>query len=119
MDAAIVAPIHTTELVQALRSEHPPIVIDVRRAPAYGESREMIDGALRRDPERIADWAAALPASERIVVYCVHGHAVSQSAAAALNAAGRQARFLEGGISHWKNDGLPLRAKPAGPSTRC
>ena len=117
MDATTI-PISSTELAQALQSAQPPVVIDVRRAPAYGESREMIDGALRRDPERIADWAAALPASERIVVYCVHGHAVSQGAAAALNAAGRQARFLEGGISHWKDDGLPLRAKPAGPSTR-
>jgi len=112
------APIRSTELAQALKTAHPPLVIDVRRAPAFGESREMIDGALRRDPDRIAEWATTLPAAEKVVVYCVHGHAVSQGAAEALNATGREARFLEGGIGHWKENSLPLRAKPAGPSTR-
>lgn len=114
MDASI----STAALAQALKTATPPLVIDVRRASAYGESREMIDGALRREPERVADWAASLPAAAEVVVYCVHGHAVSQDTASALNASGRRARYLEGGIGHWKEDGLPLRAKPAGGSTR-
>jgi hypothetical protein len=53
-----------------------------------------------------------------VVVYCVHGHAVSQEAAAALAATGRKARYLDGGIEHWKEGGLALRAKPPGPATR-
>ena len=110
--------IRSSALAQALQSEHPPLVIDVRRPPAFGDSLEMIEGALRRDPDRVSAWARSLPAATGIVVYCVHGHAVSQGAASALNAAGRQAQFLEGGIEHWKVEGYPLRAKPAGGATR-
>ena len=105
-------------LAEALQSEQPPLVIDVRRPPAFSDSREMIDGALRRDPDRVAAWARSLPATANVVVYCVHGHAVSQGAASALNAAGREAQFLQGGIEDWKAAGLPMRAKAAGPSTR-
>lgn len=118
MDAAVSTPITSTALAAALQSESPPLVIDVRRAPAFGESREMIDGALRRDPGQVAGWAPTLPAGADIVVYCVHGHAVSQESAAALASAGRSARFLEGGIAHWKEDGRALRAKASGPATR-
>ena len=114
MDASVTS----TALAAALQSDSPPLVIDVRRPPAFGESREMIDGALRRDPGQIAGWASTLPAGADIVVYCVHGHAVSQEAAAALTSTGRRARFLEGGIGHWKEDGLALRAKASGPATR-
>jgi rhodanese-related sulfurtransferase len=111
------AMIDSTALAAALQSEHPPLVIDVRRPPAFSDSREMVDGALRRDPDRVSAWARTLPATVPVVVYCVHGHAVSQGAAAALNASGRTARYLEGGIEHWKDAGLPLRAKAAGPAT--
>lgn len=114
MDASVTS----TALAAALQSDSPPLVIDVRRPPAFGESREMIDGALRRDPGQIAGWASTLPAGADIVVYCVHGHAVSQEAAAALTSTGRRARFLGGGIGHWKEDGLALRAKASGPATR-
>ena len=113
MDASV----NSTALAEALGTEHPPLVIDVRRPPAFGDSREMIDGALRRDPDLVSAWARSLPAATSVVVYCVHGHAVSQGAAAALTAAGRSAQFLEGGIEHWKEAGLALRAKPPGPST--
>jgi hypothetical protein len=38
-------------------------------------------------------------------VYCVHGHEVSQDAAASLNAAGFDARYLQGGIAGWRAHG--------------
>jgi hypothetical protein len=43
----------------------------------------------------------------------VHGHEVSQNTAKALGA-----RFLEGGVEHWRAEGGELQAKPKGASTR-
>ena len=108
MDASITA----TELKQRLRAGAAPIVIDVRRNARFMDSPYMIDGALRRDPERIDDWKGALPKGD-IVVYCVHGHEVSQNAAKALGA-----RFLEGGIEHWREEGGALLEKPRNAPTR-
>jgi rhodanese-related sulfurtransferase len=109
MDASI----SSTDLQQRQRSSAPPLVIDVRRRERFLESPYLIKGALRRDPERVQEWQAALPRGVDIVVYCVHGHEVSQNAAKALGA-----RYLEGGIEHWKDDGGELAAKPAKAPTR-
>jgi hypothetical protein len=64
-------------------------------------------------------WAATLPAASNVVVYCVHGHEVSRNTAAALAAAGLEARYLEGGLEEgWKAHDGPLDRKPANASTR-
>jgi rhodanese-related sulfurtransferase len=89
------------------------LIIDVRRSARFRESPYVIKGALRRDPDKVAEWKATLPAAASVVVYCVHGHEVSQGVAKALGA-----RYLEGGIEHWKEDGGELAAKPAGAATR-
>lgn len=108
MDASITA----AELKQSLRTSTPPLVIDVRRNARFLESPYFIKGALRRDPERLEEWKRALPNAD-IVVYCVHGHEVSQNAAQALGA-----RYLEGGIEHWREEGGETIAKPVGAPTR-
>jgi rhodanese-related sulfurtransferase len=90
-----------------------PLTIDVRRQARYDEDDALIAGAVRRDPDATADWANDLPHDRQIVVYCVHGHEVSQNAAAALRAAGRNAAFLEGGIAEWRQRGLPTRRRSA------
>ena len=87
-------------------------VIDVRRAPAFDQARHMLPGAVRGDPDAIAEWSRALDAGQAIVVYCVHGHEVSRTAARQLCALGLQARFLRGGITAWEAAGLPLAEKP-------
>jgi rhodanese-related sulfurtransferase len=111
--------ISATELRARIADRRPPLVIDVRRGPAFHASREMVSGALRRDPEEVATWAALLPREVSVVVYCVHGHEVSQKAAAALVQAGVEARFLEGGIEEgWKASGGALDPKPANAATR-
>jgi hypothetical protein len=74
----------------------------VRKNPAFLAAPDMIRGALRRDPEKLG----ALPRADDVVVYCVHGHEVSQGAAKALGA-----RYLEGGIEHWDGERM---AKPVG-----
>jgi hypothetical protein len=86
--------ITTPSLIAARTSAKPPLVIDVRRTPAYLAAPEMIAGALRRDPAQVSAWAAELPADAAVVVYCVHGHAVSQDAARILREKGIAARYL-------------------------
>jgi rhodanese-related sulfurtransferase len=111
--------ISAADLRKQLSGGSAPIVIDVRRQPAFMASGEMVSGALRRDPEKVASWAKTLPAASSVVVYCVHGHEVSQKAAAALKALGLDASYLEGGIEEgWKALGAPLDRKPANGSTR-
>ena len=88
-----------------------PIVIDVRRGERYDADKAVIRGAIRRPPETANAWADELPPGP-VVVYCVFGHEVSQSAAQALAAKGRDARYLVGGITAWREAGLPLAAKP-------
>jgi len=109
MDASISA----ADLRQSLRSKEPPLVIDVRRKERFFESTYVVKGSLRRDPERVVEWARTLPRAASVVVYCVHGHEVSQNVAKALGA-----RYLEGGIEHWREEGGETAAKPDGASTR-
>jgi rhodanese-related sulfurtransferase len=101
------------------RQDSGTIVVDVRRSPAFLAASEMIAGALRRDPATISEWANTLPPARLTVVYCVHGHEVSQNAAKALRDAGREALFLDGGIEEgWKAGGGAVDAKPANAGTR-
>jgi rhodanese-related sulfurtransferase len=114
MDAAVTF----QQLTQALAAERAPLVIDVRREAAFLASPHLMAGALRRDPGTIAGWAGELPSGASVVVYCVHGHEVSQGAARALRERGFDARFLEGGVEHWREAGGETLPKPAGAPTR-
>jgi rhodanese-related sulfurtransferase len=109
MDASISA----EDLRQSLRSSAPPLVIDVRRNERFFEAKDFIRGAVRRDPAKVADWSKTLPSKANVVVYCVHGHEVSQNAAKALGA-----RYLEGGIEAWREMGGDLFSKPQNCSSR-
>jgi rhodanese-related sulfurtransferase len=109
MDASISA----AELRISLRNSAPPLVIDVRRNERFLEGGDWIRGAIRRDPATVDDWSKTLPPGSHVVVYCVHGHEVSQNVAKALGA-----RYLEGGIERWREDGGELVAKPNNAPTR-
>jgi rhodanese-related sulfurtransferase len=111
--------ITAAELQTALASTNPPLVIDVRRAPAFRGAREWVAGAVRRDPASIVGWGRELPRGRSLVVYCARGHDVSQSAMRELRQQGLAATFLEGGIeSGWKEAGGALLKKPADAATR-
>jgi rhodanese-related sulfurtransferase len=114
------AKVITHEQLQAdLRSDHPPLVIDVRRKAAYLGATQVLRGALRRNPEAVAAWADQLPRPARVVVYCAHGREVSQRTASELEQRGFDACFLEGGIeAGWKSRGGDLDNKAAGVSSR-
>jgi rhodanese-related sulfurtransferase len=109
MDASISA----ASLKQSVLGAEPPLVIDVRRKPRFLEAGDLIRGALRRDPERVEEWRKTLPKTASVVVYCVHGHEVSQNVAKALGA-----RYLEGGIEAWREGGGELFKKPRNSSSR-
>jgi len=106
------------EAQSALRERRPPVIIDVRRSGDFHAATEMIRGALRRDPDRVAGWAGELPKAICVIVYCVRGQGVSQGAANALVEHGIAAQYLQGGIEAWKAEGGAQDSKSAGASTR-
>jgi rhodanese-related sulfurtransferase len=111
--------ITAAELKSSLAGSKPPLVIDVRRPPAFRAAPDMAAGALRRDPAQVASWTKELPRASSVVVYCVHGHEVSQNAAKELQGLGMAARYLEGGLEEgWKAAGGALASKPKEASTR-
>jgi rhodanese-related sulfurtransferase len=115
MDASITA----SQLKSELAGAQPPLVIDVRKTAAFLSAPDMAFGALRRDPAQVAAWVEELPRAKSVVVYCVHGHDVSQNAAKTLRDAGIAARYLEGGLEEgWKAAGGELASKPKEGATR-
>src|SRR5437762_11172286 len=113
------AHLSSNELSSVLTGGRPPLIIDVRRKPAFRAATDMIAGALWRDPERVVDWAGELPRASRVVAYCVHGQEISQGVAKALAGRGLTAQYLQGGIEEgWKAAGGALDAKPGGANTR-
>ncbi len=87
------------------------LVLDVRRQTAFDKATTMIAGALRYDPALVDQWATTLPTDRPMVVYCVHGHEVSQNAAKALRDIGLNAKYLLGGVEGWQAAGKPLQTK--------
>lgn len=92
-----------TASVADLKAQAPDgvTVVDVRLSEDFAASPTMIPGAIRRDPEGIADWASKLPKNKPVVVYCVKGKWVSQKAATYLSEHGFDVRSLDGGINAW------------------
>lgn len=102
-----------SELAARLLSDTAPLVIDVRKNPAYLGSEYTLPSAIRRDPLKITEWVAEIPISNSILVYCVYGHEISQKAMATLRQHGINATYLLGGIENWRSAGLPLMKKDA------
>jgi len=109
MDASISA----AELQESFRSRSSTLVIDVRKSERWRQSPYCIKGALRRDPAKVDLWKSTLPRAAEVVVYCVHGHEVSQGVAKTLGA-----RYLEGGIEAWREQDGELFKKPVNSSSR-
>lgn len=100
--------ISTSDLNKALHSANPPLVFDVRKKPAFDAEPSTLPGATWQIHDDTQTWAAKLSLDQAVVVYCVHGHEVSQNAAQALRDMGFDACYLEGGYEAWQQAGLPL-----------
>jgi rhodanese-related sulfurtransferase len=108
--------ISSRELCHQVGTSSCPLIFDVRRAEAYAEAADIVPTAKWRD-HRLADvWASDLPDGCDVIVYCVHGHQVSQGAASLLCSIGIRARYLEGGIEAYRESGGALIAKTGLPS---
>ena len=99
--------ISVEELALKLEQGIPLRLLDVRRAKAKMESGVQIAGAQWKDPALWLDWKDDITHDLPIVVYCAHGHEISQGLTATLNAMGADASHLEGGISGWIAQGKP------------
>lgn len=107
--------ISATGLKNLLDSEKPPLLFDVRKAGAYAQSGQILPGATWRDHTEVDVWAREIPPATPVVVYCVHGHEVSQGAGSALRELGVDARVLEGGFEGWREaGGVVVPVPPAG-----
>ena len=116
MDTAIPCPISVSALLALCGSASSPLVIDVRRTQAFEADSLMLAGATWRDPFTISEWIKFLPRHGNIVVYCVHGHEISKNACAALQSAGLDAHYLEGGIEAWNASNGPTIHKQTQPT---
>ena len=100
--------------LQALQASGSPFeLIDVRRAAARRQQGGDIPGSRWLDPEQVLCWKDELPTGPRRVVYCAHGHEISQGIAAMLCAMGHEALTLDGGYTAWQRAGAPVAALPA------
>jgi len=103
-----VSTISVQELSRLVGTPTCPLIFDVRRESVFSEAEDILPTARWRDHRRAFQWGADLKADTEVVVYCVHGHQVSQSAAAALRSLGVCARYLDGGIEAYRDFGAPL-----------
>ena len=76
-------------------------VFDVRREEDRVDVTYPIRGAEWRNPEKVTEWCRNIGNVDEVIVFCVHGHHVSQSTRDTLRQQGIRARIIEGGIEAW------------------
>jgi rhodanese-related sulfurtransferase len=106
------------DLYRAIGTASAPLVVDIRRPDDFDVTDRQIVGAIRRLPSEVDRWRCEIPDDRRVVVYCVRGEQVSQSVAAALAASGIDASYLTGGITAWRERGLPTRRRTGAASSK-
>ncbi|MEM9059654.1 MAG: hypothetical protein AAGD13_04260 [Pseudomonadota bacterium] len=72
-------------------------LIDLRKTPAAVASGKRLRGALIRDPFEFSHLDPLTRAAGKLIVFCVHGHEVSQFACALLMLHGRDSCYVTGG----------------------
>ena len=77
-------------------------LIDVRREAARQADGAQIDGAQWLPPEDLFHWKDAVARDRPAVLFCAHGHELSQGAAATLRTMGLDARYLIDGFAGWR-----------------
>lgn len=90
------------ELSRRLEEKKDVAIIDVRRKPDYEAEKITIPGAVWRDPEQVDQWSQDLPKDKEVIIYCVRGGSVSKSVWARLSDHKLDVKYIEGGLSAWK-----------------
>lgn len=95
--------IKAAELETAKKNDK-TIILDVRRKADKEASTDAIPGAEWHDPEKVDEWIDTLPEGAEPVIYCVRGGAISKDITCKLQEKGLNARYIEGGITAWKEE---------------
>lgn len=91
-------------LAQQLRSEQPPLVVDVRTEHEWREER--IDGAVNVPLSRLAERIGELPRDRSIVLYCASGYRAAIAASMLLREQHGDVLDLVGGLPAWSAEEL-------------
>jgi uncharacterized protein len=104
-------------LNEMLGADDAPVLLDVRRRADFAANPQTIAGARWSDPENIDRWVKGLSSDRPIVLYCVKGGPVSQSAVERLRKEGLDAARVEGGLNAWIDSGQPVQTVLPKPYT--
>jgi rhodanese-related sulfurtransferase len=112
--------LNRTELGILLGRADAPCALDVRRSERFSQSSHGVPTARHVPPDHLLAFIQQ-HRPQAAIVYCVHGHELSQGAVQQLRAAGWDARCLAGGIeggepgvddaaqvAAWRAEPLPL-----------
>jgi rhodanese-related sulfurtransferase len=91
-----------SELRDLMTAKKDVAILYVRRQSDFDVDKEMIPGAIRRDPETVTEWGQELPQDKEIIIYCAKGGSVSNAVLDKLLEAKLHARYIEGGLASWK-----------------
>jgi Fe-Mn family superoxide dismutase len=89
------------ELSAALATGGRAQVLDARPKHYYSRSTDMMEGAVWRDPTRVAEWSTSLSREAPVFVYCAYGFHVGCGVTSELRELGFDARYVRGGLSAW------------------
>lgn len=106
-------PITVCELAEWRAADRAFTLIDVRREKARRDAGAQIEGCIWRRPEELFTWKDSVPRDRPVVVFCAHGHELSQGAAATLRAMGLHALYLVDGFAGWCAAGRPVQGLAA------
>jgi rhodanese-related sulfurtransferase len=99
------------ELNKRLHEKRDIVIVDVRRKSDYETDKEVIPGAVWRDPEQVEQWRKDLSEQKQVVIYCIRGGSVSQSVSKWLTDAKVNVSIIEGGLAAWKQAGGAVESK--------
>lgn len=97
--------ISAQNLIALTGANQSPHVIDVRRHSVFAKSGKRIAGSVWRDHMKTSEWLPEFADGRQIVVYCAHGHNVSEIAAARIAHIGAPVAILDGGMDAYEEAG--------------
>jgi rhodanese-related sulfurtransferase len=95
------------ELHEKMKSETPPVLLDIRSDVEYAVSRIYEARYIDYDnfsPEYVKD----IPKSSEVIVYCSVGYRSEKIGEKLINMGFTNVKNLYGGIFQWKNDGFEV-----------
>jgi rhodanese-related sulfurtransferase len=97
-----------TELAAQIQAGTPPPILDVRSRGEFDEAH--VPGAVHVPFYAILSRRDEIPRSDDqpLVVYCEHGPRAGLARAGLWMAGAGEVRFLDGHMTAWKKDGLPV-----------